>query len=101
LNFTGNTLNTEVDIYNSNNLVLSNNNIKLDPSIKTFSAVLILSRSSSGTIANNSFDGGWPANLATWSSDHTGADDGILIDHVSNSVISGNTLSNNWDCGIE
>lgn len=61
------------------------------------SAVAFFRSGNFNKIINNYIDGTW----LHQSTINAGADDGILLRNESNDYISGNTIVNNWDCGIE
>ncbi len=93
---TGNTLTaTPLGVHQSDAVTISNNDINLPPTM-TYAGNIVISRTTGSTIQNNRLDGGWDGGA-----NRLGADVGILLDAVSNSIVSGNVIANTWDCGIE
>jgi hypothetical protein len=79
----------------SNNSRIENNSLDWNYS----GAGLILSSDGFGnSIRNNFMDG---RGTGTPSTAHKGFDDGIVIDTENGDIITGNTIQNLWDCGIE
>jgi Right handed beta helix region len=86
-----------------NNEKIEDNTIVLKPS-QTYPAVLALGNSgnSSGSmVQRNVFNGGWDGVAGQSPPFPVGADDGILLNNVSNTVVQNNTVLNAWDAGIE
>ena len=79
----------------TNNTRIENNSFDWNYS----GAGLIVSNTAFGTLIKNNVLNG--KGTGTPSNAHQGFDDGIVIDNESNDIISGNTMSNFWDCGIE
>jgi hypothetical protein len=83
-----------------NNETIEYNTLTLD-SGELHAAVLLLGDSSGSTVQFNVLNGGWDGMYRqTWQS-QIGADDGLLLQNVSNSIVQNNTILNNWGCGIE
>ena len=58
-------------------------------------ALIITAFGSANQIANNNLDGTWQGPASE------GTDDGIVLDDESSVVVSGNTIANVFDCGVE
>lgn len=103
LQFLNNVVNTfYIQIKSSSNKI-SNNTFKLSPpeAAATVAYVVWSANGTSNTIENNSIDGGWNSVSGPFDDNSTGADDGILLSYESSDIVSGNVISNNYDCGIE
>jgi hypothetical protein len=99
LRIAGNSSNTSIEIYTSDNLTIEKNQIVLDP-IRLYPGAIILSQSNGTKIQNNQMSGGWDG-IQRSLNDSKGADDGIAFGYLSNSTIQGNTITNVWDCALE
>lgn len=64
---------------------------------KWVGSVVNLGFGDNNTVENNAVDGGWTGDTDT----ESGADDGIFLNSESEDLILGNSVSNNYDCGIE
>src|SRR5579862_3153870 len=62
-------------------------------------AALDLQAGQGSRITQNTIDGGWDGNLATY--ERQGCDDGILMFDETNPLVTGNTIQNVFDAGIE
>ena len=88
---------------NSSYNQITNNTFKNNPADPADSSIVIaLNVGTNNTIQNNTLDGSWDGvdHAGGWR-EYTGADDGIDLYQEKQDVISGNTISNTWDCGIE
>jgi hypothetical protein len=91
-----NTFNASYDQNYSHRVVISNNTLVSQTRGSAFGGALVLSNAGSGNqIVNNVMDGKWSG------SGSTDTDDGVVISDESGDTISGNTISNVFDCGIE
>jgi len=84
----------------STSVTLANNIITADM-YKTIDAVVRFSGGSNNRIIQNTIDGSWAGQAHPLGGYPSGADDGIVIENDGNLLIEGNTIRNNWDCGIE
>ena len=90
---------TSVEVY-GNNERIEYNTIALSGS-KIYAAALLLGNSTGSTIQANQLNGGWDGVVRGTIDSQVGADDGILLESVTNAVVQNNTILNTWDCGIE
>jgi parallel beta-helix repeat protein len=60
---------------------------------------IILEFGTNNTIKQNTIDGAWKGDLATWSMQ--GTDDGIVLEFESGDTIQDNTITNVFDAGFE
>jgi Right handed beta helix region len=60
---------------------------------------IILEFGTNNTVRQNTIDGAWKGNLATWSLQ--GTDDGIVLQFESGDTIQDNTITNVFDAGFE
>ena len=60
---------------------------------------IILEFGTNNTVKQNTLDGGWKGDLATWSLQ--GTDDGIVLEFESGDTIQDNTITNVFDAGFE
>lgn len=99
LKFSNNTVNTFYFQVRSSLNEISGNKFKLYPgdAAHYVAYVVSLADGKNNTIADNTIDGGWDG----IDPPQTGADDGIAIFGESQDNILGNTVINNYDCGIE
>jgi parallel beta-helix repeat protein len=86
--------------YNSHNVTVSQNSIK-GVSDEFGAAGIVLDGGSSNQVLNNTMDGAWNGVPALALQDFNGWDDGIVLSNEVSDVISGNTIQNVWDAGIE
>jgi parallel beta-helix repeat protein len=91
----GNTLNAPFQQYYSSGNVFRANTATC-PKSETCAALFVSGLGSSNTIAQNKIDGQGSSQTYPY-----GADDGIFIEDESGDVLSGNTIQNTWDTGIE
>lgn len=63
--------------------------------------LVISSNGSNNRFENNTLDGRWDGVVHDNVNDFNGADDGFILNNESGDLIKGNTISNNFDCGIE
>jgi parallel beta-helix repeat protein len=90
-----NTLNAPFQQYYSSGNVFRSNTATC-PQSETCAALFVSGLGSSNTIAQNKIDG-----QGSFQTYPYGADDGIFIEDESGDVLSGNTIQNTWDAGIE
>ncbi len=86
--------------YSTDNVLQNNTlSVTLDPtgSFGTVGAVVVSTRGARNQIVNNLIDGKAEGVF----DNKNAADDGIVIDQETADVVEGNTIANNWDCGIE
>lgn len=103
LQIANNTFKTHYQQTRSSNSQIHDNKLKTDPALPSDSAgVVISNEGNNNTIKNNVIDGSWDGvDHSGGLSEYTGADDGIILNDEKNDIVTGNTISNNWDCGIE
>ncbi len=82
------------------NQTIEYNAITLNSS-QIFGAVLTLSGSSGSVIQSNLLNGGWDGAVRQSLNLQLGADDGILLYNVNNTVVRDNAILDIWDTGIE
>lgn len=86
--------------YNSHNVTISVNSIA-GVADELGAAGIVLDGGLSNQVLNNTMDGAWNGVLALALQDFNGWDDGIVLRNETSDVISGNTIQNVWDAGIE
>jgi len=91
-----NTFNASYQQNYSHRVVLSSNSLVSQTRGSSLTPAMIISNSgSSNHIVGNVMDGKWAG------SGQTETDDGVVITDESGDTVSGNTISNVFDCGIE
>jgi parallel beta-helix repeat protein len=96
LTVTGNTFFVPYKQYQTSQSNISNNSFSCMSGDCT--VVVESSQGTGNVLSNNTIDGKAGADAAVFSS---GSDDGIIINDESSDTVTGNTISNVWDCGIE
>lgn len=105
-----NNFNSALDVIDSNNIIIQGNSLinqltSDQTPDKEVAGVISLSGNNI-TVEDNIIDGGSDGIYYTDVSKRNGADDGIYIVSATTGlteklIIKNNTISNNWDCGIE
>jgi len=101
---TNSTLTSTIAFLDSSNLKLDGNTISTSPAAGDSSAVIYVAGGQNNVITNNTLDGGYHGSDQTGQghdASPTDTDDGIVIIDATGATISGNTISNVYDAGIE
>jgi parallel beta-helix repeat protein len=96
ITFSNNSFAVPISQTNVTNSTIEGNSISC--MAKTCSGMIVSNMGSGNSILNNTIDG--RATTAQTTHD-TGSDDGIIIGDESGDNVSGNTINNVYDCGIE
>ena len=104
LSLTNSTITSTIAFLDSSNLKLDGNTISTSLAWGDSSAVIYVAGGQNNAITNNTLDGGYHGNDQTGQGSDaspTDTDDGIVIIDATGDTISGNTISNVFDAGIE
>jgi parallel beta-helix repeat protein len=89
-----NSISSQFSVYRSTNVTLAAN------SFTNASDPLHLQEGQNNSVIGNTIDGRSDG-IFRGATDSVGADDGIVVKDETGDTISGNTIKNVWDCGIE
>jgi parallel beta-helix repeat protein len=104
LSLTNSTITSTIAFFDSSNLRLDSNTISTSAAAGDSSAVIYVAGGQNNVITNNTLDGGYHGSDQTGQGHDarpTDVDDGIVIIDATGDTISGNTISNVYDAGIE
>lgn len=98
--FTNNTITNGILLAYLSGNTITGNTISGDPTTTSAdtSGIIQLQDSNNNTISGNHLDGGFHGSLGQ---NGPGVDDGIMLINSSSNYVSGNTMKNVFDCGIE
>jgi parallel beta-helix repeat protein len=87
-------------ISNGNNITIDHNTFVIT-GVRPAAAIYLVTVNNS-QITNNTIDGGYHGqDLSGGGTDGPGADDGVVLGDATNDLVSGNTISNVFDAGVE
>jgi hypothetical protein len=104
LSITSSTIKSTIVFFDSSNLKLDGDTISTSPNLGDNSAVIYVAGGQNNVITNNTLDGGYHGSDQSGQGKDaasTNADDGIVIIDATGDTISGNSISNVYDAGIE
>jgi hypothetical protein len=97
--FDHNTVSGSLQLSQSSNAIVSNNQFTAWAAKKSSAALISTSGGSNNSIVQNVLDGSWDR-LSFYDTDVNGARAGIAIDNEIGLLVQGNTISNVYWCGI-